>query len=77
MILTKPTWAKHTDNLKFKVKKSLNLLKVISGFSRVQTKNLLLWTYNAVSRLKLNYTCQIYSLASKSKLDAFLMHLIQ
>ena len=29
---SKLTWAKHIDDLKLKVKKSLNLLKVISGF---------------------------------------------
>ena len=37
---SKLTWAKHIDDLKLKVKKSLNLLKVTLGLIRVQTKNL-------------------------------------
>ena len=66
---SKLTWAKHIDDLKLKVKKSLNLLKVISGFDWVQTRYLLL-IYDALCRSKLDYGCQIYSLARKSNLDA-------
>ena len=64
------TWAKHIDDLKLKVKKSLNLLKVISGFDWGADKKSLLQIYDALCRSKLDYGCQIYSSASKSNLDA-------
>ena len=67
---SKLTWAKHIDDLKLKVKKSLNLLKVISGFDWGADKKSSLWVYDALCRSKLDYGCQIYSSASKSKLDA-------
>ena len=64
------TWAKHIDDLKLKVKKSLNLLNVIFGFDWGADKKILLRIYDALCRSKLDYGCQIYSSASKSKLDA-------
>ena len=67
---SKLTWAKHIDDLKLKVKKSLNLLKVISGFDWGADKKSLLRIYDALCRSKLDYRCQIYSSASKSNLDA-------
>ena len=67
---SKLTWAKHIDDLKLKVKKSLNLLKVISGFDWGADKKSLLRIYDALCRSKLDYGCQIYSSASKSNLDA-------
>ena len=67
---SKLTWAKHIDDLKLKVKKSLNLLKVISGFDWSADKKSLLRIYDALCRSKLEYGCQIYSSASKSKLEA-------
>ena len=67
---SKRTWAKHIDDLKYKVKKSLNLLKVISGFDWVADKKFLLRIYDALCRSELDYGCQIYSSSSKSKLDA-------
>ena len=67
---SKPTWAKHIDDLKLKAKKSLNLLKVISGFDWGADKKSLLRIYDALCRSKLDYGCQIYSSASKSNLDA-------
>ena len=67
---SKLTWAKHIDDLKLKVKKSLNLLKVIFGFDWGADKKSLLQICDALCRSKLDYECQIYSSASKSKLDA-------
>ena len=67
---SKLTWAKHIDDLKLKVKKSRNLLKVISGFDWGADKKSLLWIYDALCRSKLDYGCQIYSSASKSNLGA-------
>ena len=67
---SKLTWAKHIGDLKLKVKKSLNLLKVISGFDWGADKKSLLQIYDALCRSKLDYGCQIYSSASKSNLVA-------
>ena len=67
---SKLTWAKHIDDLKLKGKKSLNLLKVISGFDWGADKKSLLRIYDALCRSKLDYGCHIYSSASKSNLDA-------
>ena len=69
MILdSKLTWSKHIDDLKAKVKTSLSLLKVISGFSWGADKRTLLRLYDALCRSKIDYGCQIYSSACKSKL---------
>ena len=69
------TWAKRIDDLKLKVKKSLNLLKMISGFDWGTDKKSLLRIYDALCRSKLDYGCQIYSSASKSNLDAlYIVH---
>ena len=51
---SKQTWAKHIDNLKLKVKKSLNLLTVIFEFDWNTGKKSLLWIYDALCRAKLN-----------------------
>ena len=66
---SKLAWAKHIDDLKLKVKKSLNLLKVISRLDWGADKKSLLRIYDALCRSKLDYGCQIYS-ASKSNLVA-------
>ena len=65
---SKLTWSKHIDELKLKVKRSLNILKVVSGFSWGADKKSLLKLYNSLCRSKLDYGCQIYSSACKSKL---------
>ena len=62
------TWSKHIDQLKLKVKKSLNILKVVSGFNWGADKKSLLKLYRSLCRSKLDYGCQIYSSACKSKL---------
>ena len=67
---SKLTWAKHIDDLNLKIKKSLNLLKVISGFDWGADQKSLLRIYDALCRSELDYGCQIYSSASKSNLDA-------
>ena len=64
----KLTWSSHIDNLKQKVKKSLDILKVVSGFDWGADKKSLLQLYNALCCSKLDYGCQIYSSACKSKL---------
>ena len=66
---SKLTWAKHIDDLKGKVKKSFNLLKVVSGFEWGADKKSLLRLYDALCRSKLDYACQIYSSACNSKLN--------
>ena len=64
----KLTWDPHIDSLKLKVKKSLNILKVVSGFDWGADKRSLLKLYDSVCRSKLDYACQIYSSACKTKL---------
>ena len=64
----KLTWNKHIDNLKIKVKESLNILKVVSGFSWGADKKSLLKLYDSLCRSKLDYGCQIYSSACRTKL---------
>ena len=73
---SKLNWAKHIDDQKLKVKKSLNLLKVIFGFEWGADKKSLLRIYDALCRSKLDYGCQIYSSASKSNLDALTLSTI-
>ena len=53
------TWAKHIDDLKLKVKKSLNLLNVIFGFDWGADKKFLLRIYDALCRSNLDCGCQI------------------
>ena len=64
----KLTWSSHIDNLKRKVRKSLDILKVVSNFDWGADKKSLLRLYNALCLSKLDYGCQIYSSACKSKL---------
>ena len=65
---SKLTWSSHIDSLKIKVKKSLNILKVVSGFSWGADKKSLLRLYDSLCRSKIEYGCQIYSSACSTKL---------
>ena len=65
---SKLTWSSHIEALKIKVKKSLNILKVVSGFNWGADRKSLLRLYNALCRSKLDYGCQIYSSACRTKL---------
>ena len=65
----KLTWRPHIDDIKLKAKRSLNILKVVSSFDWGADKRSLLKLYNAVCRSKLDYACQIYSSACKTKLQ--------
>ena len=64
----KLTWSSHIDNLKRKVRKSLDILKVVSSFDWGADKKSLLRLYDSLCRSKLDYGCQIYSSACKTKL---------
>lgn len=65
----KLTWGPHIDSLEIKVKRSLNILKVVSSFDWGADRKSLLKIYNSVCRSKLDYACQIYSSACKTKLQ--------
>ena len=65
----KLTWRSHIEALKIKVKKSLNILKVISSFEWGADKQSLIRLYDALCRSKLEYGCQIYSSACKTLLN--------
>ncbi|MEO1419229.1 MAG: reverse transcriptase family protein [Bacteroidota bacterium] len=62
------TWGSHITNLKNEVKKSLDILKVVSGFDWGADKKSLLRLYDSLCRSKLDYGCQIYSSACKTRL---------
>ena len=62
------TWGPHIDKLKVKVKESLNILKVVSSFDWGAERKALIKLYDSLCRSKLDYGCQIYSSACKSKL---------
>ena len=64
----KLTWGPHIDNLKIKVKKSLNILKVVSHFEWGADRKSLLKIYNSLCRSKLDYACEVYSSACKTRL---------
>ena len=65
---SKLTWTSHIDALKLRVKKSLSILKVVSGFDWGADKKSLLKLYDSLCRSKFDYGCQIYSSACKTKL---------
>ena len=65
---SKLTWSSHIDSLKIKVKQSLNILKVVSGYDWGADKKSLLRLYDSLCRSKLEYGCQIYSSACATKL---------
>ena len=70
MILdAKLTWSSHIDALKLKVKTSMNILKVVSGFSWGADKKSLLKLYDSLCRSKLDYGYQFYSSACKTLLS--------
>ena len=58
-------WNLHIQQLKINTQKSMNILKVITGYI-IETS--LLKLYNAICKSKIYYACQIYSFASKSTL---------
>ena len=64
----KLTWSLHIDKLKVEVKRSLNILRVVSGFNWGADRKSLLNLYNSLCRSKLDYGCEIYSSACKTKL---------
>ena len=46
----------------------MNIIKFVSGYTWGADQTSLFNLYNALCKSKINYTCQIYSLASKSTL---------
>ena len=64
----KLTWGPHIDRLKLNAKKALNIVKVVSSFDWGADRKSLLKLYDAVCRSKLDYACQIYSSACKTRL---------
>ena len=62
------TWGPHIRKLKEEVKKSLNILKVVSSYDWGADRKSLLRLYNSLCKSKIDYACQIYSSAAKSHL---------
>ena len=64
----KLTWNLHIQDLKLKVRESINILKVVSTYDWGADKRTLLKLYDTLGRSKLDYGCEIYSSACKTKL---------
>ena len=64
----KLNWSSHIDQLKIKVRQSMSILKVVSSFHWGADKKSLLRLYDSLCRSKIDYACQIYSSACKTKL---------
>lgn len=65
----KLTFGPHIRDLSARVKKSLNVLKVVSHFDWGADRKTLLRLYSALCLSKLDYACQIYSSACKTNLE--------
>lgn len=62
------TWIEHIKNLKTKCIKSLSVLKIISSIKWGANGRILLNTYRALVRSKLDFGCQVYGAAPVSSL---------
>ena len=62
------TFASHINDLKNRVKQSLNILKVVSHFEWGADRKTLLRLYTTLCLSKLDYACQVYGSASKTNL---------
>ena len=62
------TWNHHLKLTKTKAIRSLNILKVVSGYDWGADQQTLLKLYNSLCKSKINYGCQIYSSACKTNL---------
>ena len=65
----KLTFGPHISNLATKVRKSLNILKVVSRFEWRADRITLLRLYSSLCLSKMDYACQIYSSACKTHLE--------
>ena len=65
----KLTFGPHINNLSTKVKKTLNILKVVSHFEWGADRTTLLRLYTSLCLSKLDYACQIYGSACKTLLE--------
>ena len=65
---SKLTWSSHIDMLKVKVKKSLDIIKVVSNHNWGADRKSLIRLYDSICKSKIDYGCQIYSSACKTKL---------
>ena len=65
----KLTFGAHIDDLSNRVKKSLDILKVVSHFDWGADRKTLLRLYTTLCLSKLDYACQIYGSACKTNLE--------
>ncbi|XP_064120742.1 uncharacterized protein LOC135225338 [Macrobrachium nipponense] len=63
------TWVPHLKDLKVRCMQALNVLRVLSHTSWGADRNHLMILYKAIVASKLAYGCEVYSSASKSKLN--------
>ncbi|CAD6210682.1 GSCOCG00010925001-RA-CDS, partial [Cotesia congregata] len=64
----KLTWKPHIHNIYTQCKKRLNILKVLAANNRGASKDVLINTYKAVIRSKLDYGATVYGSTAKSTL---------
>ena len=64
------TWGPHIKKLKQKVRKSMDILKVVSSQNWGADRTCLLRLYESLCKSKLDYGCQLYSSACKTLLES-------
>ena len=69
----KLTFSPHITDLSFRVKQSLNILKVVSHFDWGADRTTLLRLYTSLCLSKLDYACQIYGFACKTALEKLML----
>ena len=62
-------WRTHINKLETKCKKTLNLMRAVSGFEWGADKESLLCLYRTLIRSCIDYGCMIYGAAAKSLLE--------
>ena len=66
---TRLTWEPHIEHLKIECTKTLNMIKVLSHTTWGADRKTLLMLHNSLILSKIDYGCQIYASATKSKLS--------
>ena len=66
---TRLTWEPHIEHLKIECTKTLNMIKVLSHTTWGADRKSLLMLHNSLILSKIDYGCQIYASATKSKLS--------
>ena len=61
-------WEEHIEKTRAKAKRALNIIKIVAGKKWGADRKTLKKLYSAICRLKIDYGCQLYGTATKSRL---------